>query len=127
MNRLSYVYVVASVIMIALLSLSFCGADAHEMKAMGKRTVAGGMNWLYGMNRMDDALTVINCCREGGDGDCQLFPEEGVSYVKGGYLLKSGEFIPEREATVSPDENFYVCKHSYATKSHCFFAPAKGF
>jgi hypothetical protein len=117
--------VFAASLLTLILLLSYA-VEAHNMKAMGR--IQGPADWayLYGMNRKDPELTVINCCLLGGNGDCQLFPEEGVQYVNGGYLLKDGEFIPEREATVSPDENFYRCQHA-GQVSHCFFAPAKGF
>jgi hypothetical protein len=101
-------------------------ASGHEMKPMGTMEPWGNFAFLHGMNREDPALTVVNCCKYGGDGDCFLYPEENVSIVPGGYQTKDGEFIPEREATVSPDEHYYRCQHA-GKKSHCFFAPARGF
>jgi hypothetical protein len=101
-------------------------ASGHDMKPMGVMQAWGSMAFLYGMNRDDPNLNVVNCCLLGGDGDCKLYPEEGVSIVPGGYQTKDGEFIPEREATVSPDEHYYRCQHA-GKKSHCFFAPARGF
>jgi hypothetical protein len=110
--------------LVLALVLVATGAAAHDMKAMGK---FGGYQdqYLYGMNRNDPDLSVMNCCKYNGNGDCQLFPETGVKIVPGGYLLTDGEFIPEREATVSPDENYYRCKYE-GKPSHCFFAPAAG-
>lgn len=101
-------------------------ASGHDMKAMGVMEPWGNFAWLHGMNRDDPNLNVINCCKYGGGGDCFLYPEENVSIVPGGYQTQDGEFIPEREATVSPDEHYYRCQHP-GKKSHCFFAPARGF
>lgn len=112
-------------IIIALLLLGSY-AYAHSMKPMGKIQGAPGWAFLHGMDRTKPNLPVVNCCLLGGNGDCQLFPEEGVSIVPGGYRLKDGEFIPEAETTVSPDENYYRCQHPGAI-SHCFFAPPQGF
>lgn len=97
-------------------------------RAMG-RIQAGGSSadiYLYGMNRMDPDLNVINCCLLTGMGDCKIVPLEGVRVVPGGYEWQ-GEFIPEREATISPDDNYYGCKHNGSVKAHCFFAPPQGF
>jgi hypothetical protein len=102
-------------------------AEAHDMKAMGRMEgTNAGYSWLYGMDRTDANLNVVNCCKHGDGGDCIFYPVEGVKLVDGGYLLQDGEFIPEREATVSPDENYYRCQHA-GKVSHCFFAPARGF
>jgi hypothetical protein len=116
---------VCALLIMALLTTSVFAHDMQhaQMKGMGN---LDELSFLHGMDRRNVLLPMVNCCLLGGNGDCKLYPEKGVQYVNGGYLLQDGEFIPEREATVSPDENFYRCKYD-GQISHCFFAPAKGF
>ena len=49
----------------------------------------------------------VPCC---GEDDCSLVPEESVTITAKGYLLRSGERIPFREALVSEDGRYCAAK-----------------
>jgi hypothetical protein len=107
------------------------GLPMTQVKPMGRMTQGyAGSAYLYGMNRLGIGqyfLDEINCCKMSGDGmDCHLTQVTDVKLVPGGYEFE-GEFIPEAEVTVSPDDNYYRCVKPGAAKSHCAFAPPQGF
>jgi hypothetical protein len=102
--------------------------NAFRPKPQGEMIKKDWGDYLYGINRDRNASTYgdsVNCCKYGGDGDCQLMPVENVKIVPGGYEV-AGEFISEEETTASPDDSFYRCQHA-GKPSHCFFAPPQGF
>lgn len=102
------------------------GLQNPDYKQQGRFGVS--QEYLYGVDRNRNSGTymqTVNCCKYGGDGDCQMIKLENVKVVAGGYEWQ-GEFIPESETTASPDDNFYGCKHPGAT-SHCFFVPPQGY
>lgn len=144
----------------ALVALGLLALPARAHETMGHFDHSGGQTNLYGRRigappLPDGKLT--NCClhknaRGEESGDCRSFPDENVAEVVRdgvpGYLLKAlagdddqdDEFIPESQASVSPDQRFYRCRHgrSYddydgghhapsavVPKSHCFFVPKK--
>ena len=63
-----------------------------------------------------------HCC---GEQDCRFVPEEGVSEIKGGYMLRTGEFVPYAEVNPSRDGRFWRC-HFPDGRRRCFFGPPMG-
>lgn len=140
MKKIADIIAFATVIAVIMLLMLSCYAFAHDghtvtnvqyrlqmqrAKPIGRiqpGSANDGDSYLFGMNREDPQLNIINCCLLHGMGDCQMVKAENVKVVAGGYEWQ-GEFIPEAEATVSPDDSFYGCKHKGKPRSHCFFAP----
>ena len=60
------------------------------------------------------------CC---GEGDCFVFPSEGVQLRTDGYhLIELNETVPFSEAQPSPDGAYWRCKRPDGSR-RCFFAP----
>lgn len=62
------------------------------------------------------------CC---SDSDCYPLPEGSVHKTEGGYLLDSGEFIPESKAREGRDGRYHICRYPFPTVI-CFFKPFTG-
>ena len=61
------------------------------------------------------------CC---GENDCAEVPTEDVAVVEGGYFIKSlSEFVPNAEATPSPDGHYWRCAWPTPADRKCFFFP----
>lgn len=68
------------------------------------------------------------CCSEQ---DCFPVAVENVKTTTGGWLLQDGTFVGFREARVSPDGRYHVCRYndgkgaliSVSGKAACFWAP----
>ncbi len=68
------------------------------------------------------------CC---SDRDCYPVAVENVRTLPGGWALEDGTFIGFREARVSPDNKYHVCRYedgkgkmiSVPGKPACFWAP----
>lgn len=68
------------------------------------------------------------CCSER---DCFPVAVEDVKTIPGGWSLEDGTFIGYREARVSPDGKYHVCRHNDGKgklinlpgKPACFWAP----
>lgn len=59
------------------------------------------------------------CC---GERDCSRIPRGDVVRTMGGYYLtQRAEFVHEREALPSIDEDYWLCE--WAGQRKCFFAP----
>jgi hypothetical protein len=102
------------------------GAVGHEMGRFGNH---GGNEYLYGYHRIHKTER-SNCCKVGGNGDCQEYPANLVKVVDGGYLLDDGEFIAQWDVSVSPldadgEYRYWRCKNPNAL-THCFFVPPSG-
>lgn len=79
----------------------------------------GPAQWIQdgGYRNADGAL----CC---GESDCIELATEDVATVGGGYYIKSlKEFIPNAEATPSPDGHYWRCAWPTPTDRKCFFFP----
>lgn len=98
-----------TILIACFLALPWCTAIGHE-------------SWINESQFRNKAGEF--CC---GHDDC--FVVHGVTPVSlptAGFRLPSGEFVPQSEATPSPDGFYWRCQKSDGTR-RCFFYPPMGF
>lgn len=135
-----------------VLGTSLHPAGSHETMGQHDRE-HGKPSYLLGHRIGSKRTDLINCCLHrntaGAEvGDCRIFPADHVLEAThegvDGYLLfpidgdtdRAPEFVPATEATVSPDQHHYRCRHPAPVDeesggtlpqrgSHCLFIPKR--